>query len=105
LSLASRYEDGKSDLIAVMNSSFELFKGSDIPPVHENDATFLQGEIFLEDALPWPLVVCLKGDEHIAQGRGFKVQSDRSLQNEFGSEDINSESHGSKRISLLRFQS
>jgi len=77
-----------------MNARFKLFKGSDVPAVHENDATFLQGEILLEHAFPGPLVMSLEGDERVSQGSRFKIQGDRSFQNEFSSEHINNEGHG-----------
>ncbi len=71
--LAASYEDSEGDLIAVMDARFKLFKRRDIPSVHKNDATFLQGEIFLEDALPWPLVMSLKGEKYIFERWGLKI--------------------------------
>jgi hypothetical protein len=56
-----------------MNFCLELFKRSDIPPINEDDATFLQGEIFLEDPSPRPFVMSLEGSEHVSQRGGFKV--------------------------------
>jgi hypothetical protein len=47
-----------------MNLCFKLFKGSDIPPVDEDDTTLLQGEIFFKDTSPGSFVVSLEGSEH-----------------------------------------
>ncbi len=91
--LASSYEDCEGDLIAVMDARFKLFERSDIPSVHKNDTTFLQGEILLEDAFPWSLMISLKGEKYISERWRLKIQSDRSLQNEFSSKNINSKGH------------
>jgi hypothetical protein len=77
-----------------VNFCFELLEGSDISAVQENDPAFLQGEIFLEETFPWTLVMGLKSDEHIPQGRGLQVQSDRSLQSKFSPEYVGDDRHG-----------
>jgi len=66
--LAAGYENREGDLIAVMDARIKLFKRSDIPPVHENDATFLQGKIILDNAFPWSLMILLKGEQQVSQG-------------------------------------
>jgi len=92
-------KDGKSDLVSIMNHRFELFGGSGIPPVHEDDVPFLQREILLEDVLPGSLVMPLKGDEDLSQGRGLKVHRDGSLQNKFFPEYVDDDRHGQKESS------
>jgi len=77
--LASCYKDRKGELIPIMDFCFELLEGSDIPSVQENDPAFVQGEVLLEKAFPWTLVMGLESDEHIPQGRGLQVQSNWSL--------------------------
>jgi hypothetical protein len=71
--LAASYEDGEGDLVTVMDARFKLFKRSDIPPVHKNDATLLQGEIVLENAFPWSLMISLKGEEYFSERWGLKI--------------------------------
>jgi len=92
--LPTCHENCKGDLIAVMNLCFEPLKGSDVPSVHENDAAFLQGKIFLEDAFPRPFVVSLKDSKDVSQVRGFQVQSDRPFQRKFGSKYVCNDRHG-----------
>jgi hypothetical protein len=88
------YKDRKGELIPIVDVCFEILERSNIPSIHKNDAAFLQGEILLEDALPGPLVMSLKSDEYLSQGRGVKVQRDGSLQNKFCPEYVRDDRHG-----------
>jgi hypothetical protein len=93
------YKDRKGELIPIVDFCFEILKRRGIPPVDEDDASFLQGKILLEKMSPWALVVCLECDEHIPQGGGFKVQRDGSLQNKFSSEYVCDDGHDQKESS------
>jgi hypothetical protein len=92
--LSPGYKDRKGELIPIEDFCVELLERSNIPSVQENDPAFVQGEILLEEAFPWTLMVGLESDEHIPQGRRLQVQSNRSLQSKFSSEYVCDDGHG-----------